>query len=200
MKNITLSLSALILISSAAFAKKKKVVKSAAPVAVEAAVKAENVKVVEDVKPAPVAVTPAPLAVPTPATPQVAAPVMDPKEADKHMKFTVTDYDFKTLPEGPQATAEFKFKNIGTDPIELQNVQASCGCTVPEWTKESIAPGKTGTIKAIYNTQGRPGPFTKNLTVTTKAGYNKVITIKGIVEKAPATSVPTNDQNMMIKH
>ncbi len=211
MKNLTLTLSALVLLSSAAFAKKKKKVTTTDAVKTTAAVAAaavdphagHNHAPAVEATPAPAVVPPqaqiaAPTAVvPPPVAPQVAK---DPNEADKHMKFVVSDYDFKTLPEGPQATAEFKFKNIGNEVIELQNVQASCGCTVPEWTKEAIAPGKTATIKAVYNTQGRPGPFTKNLTVTTKQGYSKVITIKGIVEKAPATSVPTNDQNMMIKH
>jgi hypothetical protein len=176
MKNLALTLSALVLLGTAAIAKKK--TKVATP----------NVAT----QVAPVKPVTAPQSTP--------APVAAPGEADKHMKFVVTDYDFKSIPEGPQATAEFKFKNIGNDIIELQNVQASCGCTVPEWTKEAIKPGKTATIKAVYNTQGRPGPFTKSLTITTKQGYNKIITIKGNVEKAATSSVPANTDNMMIKH
>jgi hypothetical protein len=112
-----------------------------------------------------------------------------PNEIETNAKFDKIEHDFGKVTEGPQATTEFTVKNIGKEPLTISNVQASCGCTVPSWTKEPIAPGATGNIKAIYNTQGRPGPFTKSLTVTTNKG-NKVVTIKGLVEKAPDTSVP----------
>jgi Protein of unknown function (DUF1573) len=112
-----------------------------------------------------------------------------PNEIETNAKFDKTEHDFGKVTEGPQATTEFSVKNIGKEPLTISNVQASCGCTVPSWTKEPIAPGATGNIKAIYNTQGRPGPFTKSLTVSTSKG-TKVLTIKGLVEKAPDTSVP----------
>ncbi|HSI89625.1 MAG TPA: DUF1573 domain-containing protein, partial [Adhaeribacter sp.] len=66
-------------------------------------------------------------------------------------------YDFGKITEGTQATHEFKFKNTGNQPVIISNVQASCGCTTPEWTKEPVMPGKTGKIKALYNSTGRPG-------------------------------------------
>ncbi|XZF16668.1 DUF1573 domain-containing protein [Chitinophagaceae bacterium MMS25-I14] len=112
-----------------------------------------------------------------------------------NMEFKADNHDFGDVQEGPAADYEFQFKNTGKEPLIIQHVQASCGCTTPSYTKEPIAPGKTGTIKASYNTSGRPGQFTKTLTVTSNAGV-KVLTIKGNVEKAPTTSVPENNSMM----
>ncbi|MGN6569225.1 MAG: DUF1573 domain-containing protein [Flavipsychrobacter sp.] len=112
------------------------------------------------------------------------------------MVFNTDTHDFGTVPEGPAASYEFTFKNKSKEPIILQHVQASCGCTTPTYSKEPVLPGKDGIIKASYNTQGRPGNFDKKITVVSNAG-TKVLTIKGEVEKAPTSSVPEN--NSMIK-
>jgi hypothetical protein len=109
----------------------------------------------------------------------------------ENMSFTADSHAFGTVSEGPTADYEFQFKNTGKEPIVIQRVQASCGCTTPSYTKEPVAPGKTGIVKASYNTMGRPGEFTKTLTVISNAG-TKVLTITGTVEKAPTTSVPEN--------
>jgi hypothetical protein len=100
--------------------------------------------------------------------------------------FEKTTHDFGNLEEGPQASYDFVFKNEGTEPLVLENVKASCGCTVPAWPKEPILPGQTGTIKVNYNTAKRPGQFNKSVTIISNATEsNKVIYIKGNVEKAP---------------
>lgn len=112
-----------------------------------------------------------------------------------NISFKAESYDFGTIEEGPAAEHIFTFTNTGKEPIEIQRVQPSCGCTTPDWTKEPIAPGKTGMIKASYGTQGRPGPFEKTMTVFTNAG-TKMVTFKGSVEKAPETSVPQNSSVM----
>ena len=93
---------------------------------------------------------------------------------------------------------DFEFKNIGTEPIILSGVQASCGCTTPTWPKEPILPGKTAKVTATYNTQGRPGNFVKTITINSNVG-TKVVKITGNVEKAPDASVPANNNSMM-KH
>lgn len=116
------------------------------------------------------------------------------------IKFVELSHDFGNIKEGTQATYEFKFTNTGTAPLVLESVQASCGCTTPEWSKEPIAPGKTGKVIATFNSSGRPGTFTKTITVTyngaadTKTEY---LTIKGFVETAPVVpqtpvAVPNN--------
>jgi hypothetical protein len=93
-------------------------------------------------------------------------------------------HDFGTIKEadGP-VTHTFKIKNEGEAPLVVTKVAASCGCTTPEWTKEPIAPGKTGEIKVTYDPTGRPNPFNKTVSVYSngKTG-SSVLTIKGIVE------------------
>lgn len=112
-----------------------------------------------------------------------------------NVKFTSETHDFGTIPEGPSAEHVFTFTNTGKEPVVIERVQPSCGCTAPDWTKEPIAPGKTGMVKATYGTQGRPGYFEKNMTVFTNAGI-KTVNFKGTVEKAPETSVPQNGSLM----
>ena len=129
------------------------------------------------------------------ATPQVATPVQNP---DKHMKFATEEHNFNTIPEGPAVSFDFEFENIGSEAIVLSSVQASCGCTTPNWSKESIPPHGKSKITATYNTQGRPGQFTKTITVNSNVG-TKILKITGTVEKAPEGSVPQNDNSMM-KH
>lgn len=130
-----------------------------------------------------------------PAAQQPAAPSQN---ADLSMKFANEEHSFGNIPEGPSVSYDFEFKNISKEPIVLSNVQASCGCTTPTWPKEPIAPGKSGKITATYNTQGRPGPFTKTITVSSNVG-SKVLKITGTVEKAPESSVPANNSSIM-KH
>ncbi|MCC2545322.1 DUF1573 domain-containing protein [Hymenobacter sp. BT175] len=110
------------------------------------------------------------------------------------MKFEKELHDFKDVPEGTMATYEFRFKNMGNQPIVISNVQASCGCTTPDWTKTPVLPGKTGIVKAMYSSAGRPGVFNKTVTVTSNAGNpTTVLSIKGNVlskEQAKATLTP----------
>ena len=124
-------------------------------------------------------------------TAQTTAPTTATTLTVDNIKLDNDGHDFGTVSEGPAADHIFMVTNAGKEPLIITKVQPSCGCTTPSWTKEPIAPGKTGEIKASYGTQGRPGTFTKTLTVFTNAG-NKVLTIKGNVEKAPTSSVPEN--------
>jgi len=82
---------------------------------------------------------------------------------------------------GPQ-TVSFNFKNEGKVPLILNNVQASCGCTTPEWTREPVAPGAKGIIKVSYDPRNRPGVFNKTIRVTSNAENSDVVlTILGEV-------------------
>lgn len=130
------------------------------------------------------------------AAPVVTPAANNPAVAPELMVFKTEVHDFGTVQEGPTADFEFSFENKGAEPIVIDRAQASCGCTTPSYSKEPVLPNKTGFIKATYNTQGRPGPFTKTITVFTNKG-TKVLTIKGTVEKGPEGSVPEN--NSMIK-
>ncbi len=112
-------------------------------------------------------------------------------EATPKMEIEKKSHDFGTIEEGVQATVTFTFKNTGNAPLVLNSVKASCGCTTPKWTKEPIAPGAEGTITAIYNSKGRPGNFTKTITVTHNGeGGTEFLTIRGVVNKAAPKVTP----------
>lgn len=106
------------------------------------------------------------------------------------LKFVSEIHDFGEIPQNKPAEHEFTFTNTGKEPIILQRVQASCGCTTPSYSKDPILPGKTGSVKAAYNAAAA-GHFSKTVTVFSNIG-TKVLTIKGNVEKAPDSSVPQN--------
>lgn len=86
----------------------------------------------------------------------------------KFEKTTVNVGDFSET--NPVVNAEYTFTNVGNAPLVIHQAVASCGCTVPEYTKEPILPGKTGTIKVTYNGEGKlPGYFKKSITLRTNA-------------------------------
>ena len=95
--------------------------------------------------------------------------------------FDKTVHDYGTIIQGGNGNCEFDFTNKGKTPLMLNNVRSSCGCTVPEWPRKPIEPGKTGIIKVKYNTS-KFGGFTKSITVTSNAKNSIVILkIKGNV-------------------
>jgi hypothetical protein len=89
------------------------------------------------------------------------------KEAE--IKFDELEYDFGAFSEKePVVSHEFKFTNVGDGPLVIHQAIASCGCTVPEYTKEPVSPGKTGTVKVTYNGEGKAlGHFDKSITLRT---------------------------------
>src|SRR3989337_1415033 len=101
----------------------------------------------------------------------------------KPLQFREEIFDFGSVKEqGGPVIHEFKFVNNSTRHIKILTVQASCGCTTPDWSKEAIAPGKSGFIQASFNPLGRPGYFNKSLTVTTDFDANPImLQIKGQV-------------------
>jgi|SRR6478736_9872975 len=95
--------------------------------------------------------------------------------------FDTQAFDFGKIKQGVPATHEFKFTNKGKVPMIITNVQASCGCTTPDWTKDPIPPGGQGFIKATYNAAAL-GAFTKSVTVTSNVENGFVqLTIRGEV-------------------
>lgn len=103
------------------------------------------------------------------------------------IKFNETTHDFGEINEGTVAKHTFQFTNSGDVPLVIKSARGSCGCTVPDWPKEPIAPGKTGEIKVQFNSSGKPGTQSKTVTLTTntEAG-TEVLNIKAQV-KAKAT-------------
>lgn len=101
--------------------------------------------------------------------------------------FEKTVHDYGTIIQSGNGETEFVFVNKGKKPLVLNNVNASCGCTSPNWTKTPILPGETGSVKVKYNTE-LLGSFTKTVTVYSNASNsNVVLTIRGnVVQKATA--------------
>ncbi|MBC7426614.1 MAG: DUF1573 domain-containing protein [Bacteroidia bacterium] len=91
-------------------------------------------------------------------------------------------HDFGKIIEGTQAKHVFTFTNTGKEPIVIQNAQASCGCTVPSFSKEPVMPGQTGTITAVFDSNNKEGNFAKTITVSSNAAV-VYLTIKGFVVK-----------------
>ncbi len=107
-------------------------------------------------------------------------------------------YDFGKIPQGKPVFHYFEIKNTGTQPLKLESVQASCGCTTPEWSQDDIAPGATSKIKVGYNSASE-GPFDKFITVHYNGSSTKQINIKGDVWRAPLTSAPVNSSVTFLK-
>lgn len=110
-----------------------------------------------------------------------------------------TEFDFGKIPQGKPVTHVFEFKNIGTTPLSLDNVQASCGCTTPVWNKDTLAPGASSKITVGYNAQNE-GSFTKPVTITYNGDQSTQIIIKGEVWKTPVTSAPVNSAVNSLKN
>lgn len=85
------------------------------------------------------------------------------------IKFDKTTHNFGTFSEKePKVSCSFTFTNVGEAPLVINQAIASCGCTVPEFTKTPIQPGEKGEIKVTYNGTGKfPGHFKKSITVRT---------------------------------
>ena len=98
---------------------------------------------------------------------------------------TATSHDFGVIKEADgKVSHTFVIKNEGEAPLVVTRVIASCGCTTPEWTKEPIAPGKTGDIKVTYNPAGRSGPFSKSISVYSNGKTGSfLLTIRGEVKE-----------------
>lgn len=109
------------------------------------------------------------------------------QEKQAQIKFDKTIHDFGTFSEAqPVKECTFTFTNTGTGPLVINQAVASCGCTVPNFTKEPVAPGKTGQIKVTYNGKGKfPGLFRKSITIRTNGVPGMVrLYVEGTMEEA----------------
>lgn len=99
------------------------------------------------------------------------------------IRFEEMEHQYGTIQKGGDGDCEFKFWNDGNEPLILQNVKASCGCTTPSYTQKPVMPGQSGVIKVHYNTNNIGG-FSKTVTVTSNAVDNPrvVLRIKGNVK------------------
>ena len=94
-----------------------------------------------------------------------------------------TTHQFGVIAEGDVVEHSFRFKNDGEFPLIINNVTASCGCTIPEWPRDPIAPQEESSILVRFNSKGKPGPQVKTITVyaNTDPAYSE-LRLQGIVE------------------
>jgi hypothetical protein len=98
------------------------------------------------------------------------------------MKFNKVEHDFGTINQGDKVDYTFKFTNTGKNDLIISNAVGSCGCTVPEYPKEPVKPGKTGKIKVIFNSAGKSGQQTKTVTINANtANGTEKLTIKASI-------------------
>ena len=95
--------------------------------------------------------------------------------SDPEITFESVEYAFGEIKQGDKVNHTFEFENTGGSPLVISNVSTTCGCTVPQWPREPIAPGQKGKIDVVFNSAGKLGR------------QNKVITIYANVEKGLAS-------------
>ena len=123
---------------------------------------------------------------------KVVVPVQEEKTGGAQMKFETSVVDYGTIEHNADGARKFVFTNTGDAPLIISNARGSCGCTVPTWPKEPIAPGATAEIGVKYATN-RIGKFTKTITLTTNTTQKlKTLTIKGeVLKPAEAPVAPS---------
>lgn len=113
------------------------------------------------------------------------------------MTFNKKEHDFGVINEGDKVETTFAFTNTGEADLIIANASGSCGCTVPEFPKEPIKPGKTGKMKVSFDSNGKPGMQQKSVNITANTASGKdVLTIKAnVTPKAkPAETTATTNQ------
>ena len=89
--------------------------------------------------------------------------------------FKKEEHDFGILIDGEKVTYSFQFTNSGDAPLIISNAKGSCGCTVPNYPKEPIAPGATASIDVTFDSKGRTGKQSKAVTITANTNPNRKV-------------------------
>ncbi len=123
------------------------------------------------------------------------------KDINKVLQFTNDDYNFGKIVFGKPTEYQVTVKNISTDSVTLENVQAGCGCTTPKgYTKgEKIAPGASKAVTLGFN-GGTNGAFTKFVTFFFNGGMQKQVTFHGETFKPADQPAPANDATQKLKN
>src|ERR1043166_1258724 len=124
--------------------------------------------------------------------------VENPNQAS--FKFNEEEFTFTKIKQGDVVNHDYEFTNTGKEPLVISSASGSCGCTVPTWPKDPIAPGAKGTIKVTFNSAGKMGMQDKTVTLQSNAKQaTMIIHLKGTVEapppatEAPATPAPAEN-------
>ena len=91
-------------------------------------------------------------------------------------------HDFGTVDEGEVINTSFVVTNSGKSNLVITDAKSTCGCTVPVWPKEPIAPGESAEVKVKFNTRGKPNKQSKSVTLyTNTATGREVVKVTGMV-------------------
>lgn len=103
-------------------------------------------------------------------------------ESTTSIEFAEEAFDFGTITQGEKVDHTFKFTNTGESDLVIVSAKGSCGCTVPEWPKEPIAPGETGNIEVVFSSEGKKGKQHKRVSIVANTEpATSVIALKGEV-------------------
>ena len=105
-------------------------------------------------------------------------------QGESVMLFDTLVHDFGTIIEGERVVCYFDYRNVGGTDLLITAVEATCGCTTPDWSREPLVPGGTGSMKIIFDASGRSGAQRKLVTVRSNAGNSELrLTIKANVNE-----------------
>lgn len=127
------------------------------------------------------ATPPLPINDPTVAQQAPQQPTQSESRAKTSVKFAQSSHNFGEIEQDSKHTYVFKFTNTGSEPLIIENAAGSCGCTVPTYPKEPIAPGKTGEIEVVYSPGKQEGEQTKTVSIT--ANTDPIVTTLNISAK-----------------
>lgn len=110
-------------------------------------------------------------------------------DAVPEFTFETDNHEFGEIQQGEKVTYAFKFKNTGKSPLVISSASASCGCTVPEYTKTPVQPGEEGFINVTFDSSGKSGMTSKTVTLIANTIPNtKVLTISADIQVPKANS------------
>jgi hypothetical protein len=110
------------------------------------------------------------------------------------IKFEEERFNFGTITQGEKVKHTFKFKNTGSEELVIVSAKGSCGCTVPEWPKEPIAPGADGEIYVVFNSDGKSGKQVKQVSIVANTEpATSVIALEGDII-APSPEAPATEE------
>ncbi len=133
-----------------------------------------------------------------------AAPVAEapkaPKDINKYFEFTNADWNFGKIPQGKPVEYDLFIKNISKDSATLENVQVSCGCTTPKYTKgQKFGPGEQIKVTLGFNA-GVNGSFSKTVTIFLNNNeFTKPVSFHGETFTVPSAPAPANNATDKIK-
>jgi outer membrane biosynthesis protein TonB len=118
-----------------------------------------------------------------PTATSTSQPVEQNLNAKASFAWDQTLYNFGTIKQGEIVNYTFKFTNNGTEPLTISNASASCGCTVPQWPREAIAPGATGEIVVRFDSKGKSGQQSPVITVVANTNPQQArLSLRGLVQ------------------